>query len=78
MVAQEVVTRHLALLVEHDLRDLRVRQVAEIVKAPPGIHVRHGFDIENEQVHGCRARLCRRSPRPPRGTYFAFQPPPDW
>ena len=52
MMAQKIrVAGLFAALVEHHLRDVLVRQVPELIQPAAGVHVRDGFDIEDENVH---------------------------
>ena len=51
MQSEEVVTGLLTPLGEHDLRDLGIAQIIEVVELPPGGDVGDGLYIEGQQVH---------------------------
>src|SRR5262245_719996 len=48
----------------HDVTDLLVGEIAEVVQAPTELYVRDGFDIENENVHDFFMRTATATTRP--------------
>ena len=48
---QEVVSRRLQPFERHRRRDVLVRQAVQVQQEPPGLDVRHGFNIEGEAMH---------------------------